>query len=108
MSQHGWTRFGSQFHVLSRHTSDAAFTPQKSDLPRVILLNKDKKFPLLWQVLANNFWKKLAFGHHSDPDGTFAASLGFPATVEGKISKVIVYPVGSSVPVLYEGACFRI
>ncbi|KAG1850928.1 thioredoxin-like protein [Suillus subluteus] len=74
-----------------------------SDLPRVILLNKDKKFPLLWQVFANNYWKKMAFGHHTDPDGAFATSLGFPATVEGKASKVIVYPPGSSVPVLYEG-----
>ncbi|KAG1812870.1 thioredoxin-like protein [Suillus subaureus] len=80
-----------------------AWLDKTSDLPRVILLNKDKKFPLLWQVLANNYWKKMAFGHHTDPDGAFATSLGFPATVEGKISKVIVYPPGSSVPVLYEG-----
>ncbi|KAG1788443.1 thioredoxin-like protein [Suillus plorans] len=74
-----------------------------SDLPRAILLNEDKKFPLLWQVLANNHWKKMAFGHYTDPNGLFAVSLGFPATVEGKTSKVIVYPPGSSVPILYEG-----
>jgi len=88
---------------LTRIHDIPAWLDKRSDLPRVILLNKDKKFPLLWQVLANNYWKKLAFGHYSDPDGTFAYSLGFPATVEGKTSKVIVYPVGSSVPVLYEG-----
>ncbi|KAG2144324.1 thioredoxin-like protein [Suillus clintonianus] len=80
-----------------------AWLDKTSDLPRVILLNKDKKFPLLWQVFANNYRKKMAFGHHTDPDGAFAASLGFPATVEGKTSKVIVYPPGSSVAVLYEG-----
>jgi len=49
----------------------------------------------------------MAFGHHTDPDGAFAASLGFPI-VDGKTSKVIVYPPGSSVPVLYEGACFDV
>ncbi|KAF8141448.1 thioredoxin-like protein [Boletus edulis] len=66
------------------------------DLPRVILLNRDKKFPLLWQVLGNNYHKKIAFGHHSDPEGKFAAE-------EGRFSKVIVYPAGSSIPILYEG-----
>ncbi|KAG9313159.1 thioredoxin-like protein [Chiua virens] len=72
-------------------------------MTRVILLNRDKKFPLLWQVLGNNYHKKLAFGHHSDPEGTFAASLGFTTREEGKYSKVIVYPAGSNVPILYEG-----
>ncbi|KAI5995655.1 thioredoxin-like protein [Pisolithus albus] len=71
-----------------------------SDLPRVILLNRDKKFPFLWQVLANNYHKKIAFGHRSDPDWVFAESLGFVA--DGK-SKVVVYPAGSDVPILYEG-----
>lgn len=71
-----------------------------SDLPRVILLNKDKKFPFLWQVLANNYYKKIAFGHRSDADEVFAESLGFVA--DGK-SKVAVYPAGSQVPILYEG-----
>jgi hypothetical protein len=76
---------------------------QNLDLPRVILFNRDKKFPLLWQVLGNNYHKKIAFGHHSDPEGKFAATLGFTAREEGKFSKVIVYPAGSSVPILYEG-----
>jgi len=73
------------------------------DLPRVILFNRDKKFPLLWQVLGNKYYKKLAFGHHNDPEGKFAASLGFTEREEGKISKVIVYPAGSNIPILYEG-----
>lgn len=76
---------------------------QNLDLPRVILFNRDKKFPLLWQVLGNNYYKKIAFGHHNDPEGKFAATLGFTAREEGKFSKVIVYPAGSSVPILYEG-----
>lgn len=76
---------------------------QNIDLPRVILFNRDKKFPLLWQVLGNNYHKKIAFGHHSDPEGKFAASLGFAVREEGKFSKVVVYPAGSSVPILYEG-----
>ncbi|KIK10834.1 hypothetical protein PISMIDRAFT_123824, partial [Pisolithus microcarpus 441] len=73
---------------------------QTSDLHRVLLLNRDKKFPFLWQVLANNYHKKIAFGHRSDPDWVFAESLGFVA--DGK-SKVVVYPAGSDVPILYEG-----
>lgn len=76
------------------------------NLPRVILLNRDKKFPLLWQVLGNNYHNKIAFGHHNDPEGKFAASLGFTAREEGKFSKVIVYPAGSSVPILYQGKQF--
>lgn len=54
----------------------------------------------MWQVLAHNYYKKIVFGHHSDPDGVFADSLGFKA--KGK-AKVIVYPVGSNTPFLFEG-----
>ncbi|KAH7914834.1 thioredoxin-like protein [Hygrophoropsis aurantiaca] len=74
---------------------------KKSDLPRVILFNKDKKYPLLWQVLGNNFYQKIAFGHHSDPEGKSAQSLGFGP--DGKNSKVLVYAAGSNEPILYEG-----
>ena len=88
-------------HAYTHVGSDVSW--QNIDLPRVILLNRDKKFPLLWQVLGNNYHKKIAFGHHSDPEGNFAASLGFTAREEGKYSKVIVYPAGSSVPILFEG-----
>lgn len=58
---------------------------------------------MLWQVLGNSYYKKIAFGHHNDPEGKFAVSLGFAAREEGKFSKVVVYPAGSSVPILYEG-----
>ncbi|KAF8555684.1 thioredoxin-like protein [Imleria badia] len=93
----------NKIKVLSNQGDIPDWLDQNSDSPRVILLNRDKKFPLLWQVLGNNYHKKIAFGHHSDPEGTFAASLGFTAREEGKFSKVIVYPAGSSVPILYEG-----
>ncbi|KAI6023315.1 thioredoxin-like protein [Pisolithus marmoratus] len=82
-------------------TSDVDDWLEKTnDLPRVILLNRDKKFPFLWQVLANNYHKKIAFGHRSDPDEVFAESLGFTADEK---SKVVVYPAGSNMPLLYEG-----
>lgn len=86
--------------VLAKASDIPAWLDKTSDLPRVVLLNKDKRFPLLWQVLGNNFHKKIAFGHHSDPESAFSDSLGFG--VEEK-SKVIVYPAGSSTPILYKG-----
>ncbi|KAF9224091.1 thioredoxin-like protein [Gyrodon lividus] len=93
----------NKIKVLSKVDDIPQWLDKNSDLPRVILLNRDKKFPLLWQVLGNNYHKRIAFGHHSDPEGKFAASLGFTVREEGKFSKVIVYPAGSSVPILYEG-----
>ncbi|KAH0836800.1 thioredoxin-like protein [Lanmaoa asiatica] len=55
------------------------------DLPRVVLLNRDKKFPLLWQVLGNNYYKKIAFGHHSDPEGEFADFVGIHCEGRGQV-----------------------
>ncbi|KAG1735909.1 uncharacterized protein EDB91DRAFT_1250242 [Suillus paluster] len=57
-----------------------------TDLPGVVILNKDKKLPLLWEVLANNYCKRMTFGYHTNPDSAFASSLGFPTTVEGRTS----------------------
>ncbi|KIK83438.1 hypothetical protein PAXRUDRAFT_153151 [Paxillus rubicundulus Ve08.2h10] len=93
----------NKIKVLPKVGDIPQWLDKNNDLPRVILLNRDKKFPLLWQVLGNNYHKKLAFGHYSDPEGKYAASLGFPVSADGKFSKVIVYPAGSSVPILYEG-----
>ncbi|KAL4072893.1 thioredoxin-like protein [Scleroderma yunnanense] len=88
--------------VLSKAGDIPPWLEKTSDLPRVILLNKDKRFPLLWQVLANNYHKKIVFGHHSDPENAFADSLGFGREEK---SKVIVYPTGSSSPILFEDFC---
>ncbi|KAH7890924.1 thioredoxin-like protein [Phlebopus sp. FC_14] len=89
--------------TLAKNDDISEWLDKNADLPRVILLNRDKRFPLLWQVLGNNYHKKIAFGHHSDPEGVFAASLGFTTKEEGKSSRVIVYPAGSSVPIQYQG-----
>ncbi|KAI6001080.1 thioredoxin-like protein [Pisolithus orientalis] len=79
-------RTENNFVKVFKETNDVdEWLGKTSDLPRVILLNKDKKFPFLWQVLANNYYKKIAFGHRSDADEVFAESLGF----------VAVYPAGS-------------
>lgn len=76
---------------------------QKVSKPRALLLNKDKKVPLLWQVLSNKYGKDLEFGSFHDSKRKASMFMGFEAD-EKKSSKVIIYPVGSTVPVLYEGA----
>jgi protein disulfide-isomerase A6 len=67
-----------------------------------LLLNKDKKVPLLWQVLSNKYGQQFQFGSHHDVKGKTYVSMGLKAS-EKKASKVVVYPAGSTVPVLYEG-----
>ncbi|EGN91741.1 hypothetical protein SERLA73DRAFT_192065 [Serpula lacrymans var. lacrymans S7.3] len=98
-----WASDGVPNKVKNLPTSNdiSTWAGKNSYSPRVILLNKDKKSPLLWQVLGNNYWKKLSFGHHSDPSGNTAATLGFEA--EEKQSKVLVYLAGSEEPKLYDG-----
>ena len=67
-----------------------------------MLLTKDKKVPLLWQVLANKYAGQLEMGTHSDKEGKTSEGLGFEAGGK-KESKVLIYPVGSETPVQYEG-----
>ena len=74
--------------------------PQDTSKPRLLLLTKDKKVPLLWKVLANNFRKKLSLGVHKDEDGEAAEALGHAPT--GK-SMVLVFPEGETRAVVYEG-----
>jgi len=65
-------------------------------------LNKDKKVPLLWQVLSNKYGQDIQFGSHHDRKGKTSLSMSLKAG-EKKASKVVIYPVDSTVPVLYEG-----
>jgi protein disulfide-isomerase A6 len=75
---------------------------QKVSKPRALLLNKDKKVPLLWQVLSNKYGQEIQFGSHHDHKGKTAVSMGLKVG-DKKGSKVVIYPTDSAVPVLYEG-----
>ncbi|KDR80941.1 hypothetical protein GALMADRAFT_241499 [Galerina marginata CBS 339.88] len=70
---------------------------------RVLLLTKDKKIPLLWQVLSNKFsGTDLEFGAHRDRKGKSSVQMGLE--VGGpKEPKVLLYPIGSDQPIRYEG-----
>ncbi|KIM90274.1 hypothetical protein PILCRDRAFT_812003 [Piloderma croceum F 1598] len=74
----------------------------KVSKPRALLLNKDKMVPLLWQVLSNKYGREIQFASHNDHKGKVYLSMGLKAG-EKKASKVVIYPAGSTVPVLYEG-----
>jgi protein disulfide-isomerase A6 len=65
---------------------------------RALLLTKDKKIPLLWKVLGNNYKGKLELGIHKDTDGKAPDVLGV-----AKTAKVLIYPAGATKPVRYEG-----
>ncbi|PPQ95973.1 hypothetical protein CVT26_016189 [Gymnopilus dilepis] len=70
---------------------------------RALLLNKDKKVPLLWQVLANKYsHTDLAFASHRDRKGRTSIAMGLE---EGgpKDSKVLLYPAGSDTYTIYSG-----
>jgi protein disulfide-isomerase A6 len=87
---------------LSQTDEISDWVNQKSSKPRALLLNKDKKVPLLWQVLSNKYGKDIEFGSFFDSKRKASMFLGFEAG-EKKSSKVIVYPAGSKIPVMYEG-----
>ncbi|KII86004.1 hypothetical protein PLICRDRAFT_144787 [Plicaturopsis crispa FD-325 SS-3] len=75
---------------------------QNTDKPRVLLLTKEKKVPLLWQVLGNKYKDQLLLASHRDRKGKSSVKLGYEAG-EKKQAKVLLYPVGSTTPVRYEG-----
>lgn len=75
---------------------------KKVSKPRALLLHKDKKIPLLWQVLSNKYGHDIQFGNCHDGKGKASVSMGLKAG-QKKASKVVIYPVDSTVPVLYEG-----
>jgi protein disulfide-isomerase A6 len=69
----------------------------------VLLITKDKKLPVLWQVLANKYRDHFEFASHRDRQGKGSRVLGIE---EGgkKDSKVLVFPKGSKTFVRFEGA----
>jgi len=76
---------------------------QKKHKYRALLLTKDKKVPLLWRVLANKYsGTDILFGTHRDRKGKSSIEMGFEAG-EKKEAKVLLYPIGSTTPVRYQG-----
>ena len=82
--------------------SDNSWQLQHKSKHRAFLLRKDKKTPLLWQVLANKYQGRLEFGTIPDRKGKRSVKMGLEAG-EKKASKVLIYPAGSSDFVVYEG-----
>jgi len=74
----------------------------KRSLPRALLLTKEKKTPLLWTVLGNKFQGEIELAVHRDRKGKSSVALGYDAEIDKK-SKILIYPVGSTQAVRYEG-----
>ncbi|KAK7440405.1 hypothetical protein VKT23_017043 [Stygiomarasmius scandens] len=72
------------------------------DRPRALLLTKDKKVPLLWKVLGNKYSGEIELASHRDRKGKSSVQLGYEAG-EKNVPKVLIYPIGSTKPVRYEG-----
>lgn len=84
---------------LSSMAEVQAWAGNTQDQTTLLLLTKDKKVPLLWKVIANQYFAKLELAAHRDEDGKVAKIFGF-----GENTKVLVFPAGSVKPVKYEGA----
>ncbi|KAF9451022.1 disulfide isomerase [Macrolepiota fuliginosa MF-IS2] len=95
-----WTskRIPSQVTKLSKVADMQSWIEKTQDETALLLLTKEKKVPLLWKVLANNYSGKLELAAHRDEDGKTTRLLGFEEN-----TRVLVYPAGSSNPVKYEG-----
>jgi protein disulfide-isomerase A6 len=78
---------------------------QHQDKPRAFLLRKDKKTPLLWQVLANKYQGQVEFASFPDRKGKMSVHMGLEVG-EKKVSKVLIYPAGSTNFVVYQGMRF--
>jgi protein disulfide-isomerase A6 len=59
----------------------------------------------MWKVLANKYRDEFAFANHRDRKGKSSEALGYDAGTQ-KESKILVYPAGSTKPLLFEGTCF--
>ncbi|KAG6836696.1 hypothetical protein H0H93_004807 [Arthromyces matolae] len=68
-----------------------------------LLLTKDKKVPLLWKVLGNQYKGQFELAVHRDEAGQTSVALGLERGGE-KQAKVLIYPEGSSKFVRYEGS----
>jgi hypothetical protein len=88
-------------HMLHKHQSLSI--PQTVEKPRALLLTKDKKIPLLWKVLGNKYKGQIELGTHRDHEGKTSEAMGYEAGGK-KQGKVLIYPVGSTNPVRYEGS----
>ncbi|KAJ7591408.1 protein disulfide isomerase [Mycena floridula] len=73
-----------------------------SGKPRALLLTKDKKVPLLWKVLGNKYKDQIELATHRDRKGKSSVALGYEAG-EKKQPKVLIYPIGATQAVRYEG-----
>ena len=80
-----------------RFAETCGLISQDEEVPRALLLTKDKRIPLMWKVLNNRF-NNINFGVHRDKQGFQNVMLDVP---EG--TKVIVYGVGSHEPTPYSG-----
>ncbi|TFY70246.1 hypothetical protein EVG20_g2752 [Dentipellis fragilis] len=72
------------------------------DKNRVLLLNKGKAMPMLWEVLGNKYRDLLEFGHNRDRKGKASVLLGYPKGGK-KESKVLFFPAGSEKSIRFEG-----
>jgi len=70
--------------------------------PRALLLKKGKKTPLLWTVLANKYAGQVEFGTRLDRKGKMSVEMGLEAG-DKTVSKVLLYPAGSTKFIVYEG-----
>ncbi|KAH8810444.1 hypothetical protein DL96DRAFT_1821508 [Flagelloscypha sp. PMI_526] len=83
------------------HVKTWVATP--SDKPRAFLLNKDKRVPLLWQVIANNFDGQIDFASFYDRKGKGSKALGFDWDENNKKSILLVFDKESTEMHVYSG-----
>jgi len=90
--------------VMTRLVYEYDLTPwieKHQSQPRALLLRK-KKTPMLWTVLANKYHGQIEFGTRLDRKGETAVQLGLEAGENG-VSKVLLFPAGSTSFIVYEG-----
>ena len=81
------------FSQLSQHKGET----------RALLLNNGKHIPILWQVLGNKYKDHFTFAIHRDRNGKSSVAMGMEAGEKGSF-KVLIYPLGKTDYVRYEGA----
>ncbi|PFH45478.1 hypothetical protein AMATHDRAFT_78017 [Amanita thiersii Skay4041] len=95
-------RVPSTIDKLAKVEDITSWADKHADKHRALLLTKEKKVPLLWKVLGNNYKGELQFGVHRDQSGEASKALGLGKDV-GKGSKVVIYVAGSTTPTPYDG-----
>jgi protein disulfide-isomerase A6 len=92
-------------NVITRIVYEYDLTPwieKYQSKPRALLLRKSKKTPMLWSVLANKYHGQVEFGARVDRKGDTSVLLGLEVG-EKKVSKVLLFPAGSTNFIVYEG-----